>query len=95
MRMQNEVMLSLRKRTSGIVVRRVEADLLVLDLEANSIHRLNHTAGLIWENFDECGSEEALTTLLVACFLVEWDVALDDVRSTQNKLAALNLLVSA
>jgi hypothetical protein len=92
---QNARMLSLRRRTSGIVVRRVEADLLVLDLEGNSIHRLNPTAGLIWENHDECRSEEELAELLVARFVVELDVALHDVRSTLNSFAVLNLLVPA
>ena len=91
--MENKASPSLRRRSSGLEIRRIGADLLVLDLETNLIHRLNETAGLIWANHDECRSDEALTRLLVDRFAVEWEIALDDVRSILEALKESKLLV--
>ena len=93
--MHNEVAPSVRRRTSGLEIRRIGTDLLVLDLETNLIHRLNETAGLIWDTHDECRSDEELTRLLVDQFAVEWEIALRDVRTVLDALRESNLLVPA
>lgn len=50
-----------RSRTSGLVLKEVEGELLIYDLESNKAHCLNETAARIWRH---CDGE---TTVAEAC----------------------------
>jgi len=41
------------KRRDGLILRKVQQDLLLLDTEFNQIHQLNETASFIWENWEQ------------------------------------------
>ena len=77
------------------MVREVGGDLLVLDVEADKVHQLNVTAGLIWRMCESETPPEATAQLLAERFDVDAEVALNDIRKTVAELRALNLLVDA
>lgn len=76
-----------------MMVREIGDDLLVLDVEADKVHQLNVTAGLIWRMCESETSPEATARLLAERFDVDAEVALNDIRKTVAELRALNLLV--
>jgi hypothetical protein len=88
-------MLTLRRRLGPILVRELDADLLLLDADSDQIHQLNSTARFIWQRCDGKQSAEEIADLLASEFAVESRVALKDVIETLGKLQALNLLVDS
>jgi hypothetical protein len=88
-------MRTLRKRLQDVIVRDVDREVLLLDLESNQIHQLNQTASFIWRSCDEAPSTEEIAKLLVQEFDVEEHVALRDVIETLGRLRALNLILEA
>jgi hypothetical protein len=83
----------LRWRVSGLMVREVDGEVLLLDTESDQIHQLNRTASLIWRKCAEAASADEIATLLAREFDVEGDIALRDVTETLSRLRALNVLV--
>jgi hypothetical protein len=83
----------LRKRLSTLLVREVDPEILLLDVEADQIHQLNQTASFIWRRCEEVGSPEEMAALVAAEFNVAQDAVLKDVIEMLNKLRALNLVV--
>jgi hypothetical protein len=88
-------MLRLRKKEGPVMVRELDADLLLLDVDSDRIHQLNRTARFIWQRCDGKQTAEEIADLLATEFAVESRVALKDVIETLGKLQALNLLVDA
>ena len=81
------------KRRDGLIVRKVQQDLLLLDTEFNQIHQLNETASFIWENWEQVPDPVEIARLLAQKFDVEEQVVLNDVSAIVGRLQELNLLV--
>jgi len=81
------------KRRDGLILRKVQQDLLLLDTEFNQIHRLNETASFIWENWEQVPDPVEIARLLAQKFDVEEQVVLNDVSAIVGRLQELNLLV--
>jgi Coenzyme PQQ synthesis protein D (PqqD) len=84
-----------RRRPDGVTVREVEGDLLILDLDAGQIHKLNQTASHIWRHLDAAPAPEQLARILGEAFEVEEEVALMDVLETLRRFRELNLITEA
>ena len=81
------------KRRDGLILRKVQQDLLLLDTEFNQIHQLNETASFIWENWEQVPDPVGIARLLAQKFDVEEQVVLNDVSAIVGRLQELNLLV--
>jgi len=81
------------KRRDGLILRKVQQDLLLLDTELNQIHQLNETASFIWENWEQVPDPVEIARLLAQKFDVEEQVVLNDVSAIVGRLQELNLLV--
>ena len=81
------------KRREGLILRKVQQDLLLLDTEFNQIHQLNETASFIWENWEQVPDPVEIARLLAQKFDVEEQVVLNDVSAIVGRLQELNLLV--
>ena len=81
------------KRRDGLILRKVQHDLLLLDTEFNQIHQLNETASFIWENWEQVPDPVEIARLLARKFDVEEQVVLNDVSAIVGRLQELNLLV--
>jgi hypothetical protein len=81
------------KRRDGLIVRKVQQDLLLLDTEFNQIHQLNETASFVWENWEQVPDPVEIARLLAQKFDVEEQVVLNDVSAIVGRLQELNLLV--
>jgi hypothetical protein len=81
------------KRRDGLILRKVQQDLLLLDTEFNQIHQLNETASFIWENWEQVPDPVEIARLLAQKFDVEEQVVLNDVSAIVGRLQELNLLV--
>lgn len=83
----------LRRRLSGVMVRQVGEELVVLDTESNQIHQLNRTALFIWQKCDEIRSSEGIAKLLATEYDISYGVAEVDVIQTLLRFRELNLIV--
>ena len=81
------------KRRDGLILRKVQQDLLLLDTEFNQIHQLNETASFVWENWEQVPDPVEIARLLAQKFDVEEQVVLNDVSAIVGRLQELNLLV--
>ena len=81
------------KRRDGLILRKVQQDLLLLDTEFNQIHQLNETASFIWENWEQVPDPVGIARLLAQKFDVDERVVLNDVSAIVGRLQELNLLV--
>ena len=59
-----------RRRPDGVTVREVEGDLLILDLDAGQIHKLNQTARDVWRHLTQ-RPPRAVSRILGEAFEVE------------------------
>ena len=83
------------KRREGIISRRVQRELLLLDTEYEQVHQFNESASFIWDTWDQVSDEAELAKRLAQKFDVEENVALNDVIAIGGRLRELNLLVDA
>jgi len=81
------------KRLDGLILRKVQQDLLLLDTEFNQIHQLNETASFIWDNWEQVPNPVEIARLLAQKFDVEEQVVLNDVSAMVGRLRELKLLV--
>ena len=84
---------AMRKKVTGVTIREVDRDLLLLDTGTQRIHQLNATASFIWRCCGEVDSAEEIARLLTAEYAVEDQVALRDVAETLGRLRELQLVV--
>src|SRR6266850_95903 len=82
------------KRRDDLILRRIQRELMLLDMEFNQIHQLNETARFIWDKWEEVPNAVEIAKLLAQKFDVEEHVALNDVSAMVDKLRELNLLVA-
>ena len=81
------------KRRDGLILQKVQQDLLLLDTEFNQIHQLNETASFIWDNWEQVPDPVEIARLLAQKFDVEEQVVLNDVSAVVGRLRELKLLV--
>jgi len=86
---------AIRPKLTGVTVRPVEDELLLLNTETQRIHQLNPTASLIWRCCGEAASEHEIACLLAAKYAVDEDIALKDVAETLRQFHELGLVVEA
>ena len=86
-------MTRLRKRLTGVMIREVDEEVLLLDTESDQIHQLNQTASFIWRNCSEATSAEEIAARLTMEFDVGKDAALKDVIEVLGRLQALELII--
>jgi hypothetical protein len=79
-------------RTSGILVREVDGEILLLDTESDQIHQLNSMASLIWRNLKEGASASEIARRLAEQFDVDENIAFADVEDILGKLRALKVI---
>jgi len=84
-----------RSRQQGVVSRRSDEELLLLDTDADKIHQLNPTAGFIWEKLTEGRSDAQIAQMLCDAFDVSLDQARADVEATVRAFREQGLLSSA
>ena len=84
-----------RRRTSGLMVREVEGEVLILDTESDQVHQLNSTASYIWNRCDGATSAEEIAKGLANEFEAGDDKHLQDVLDTVETLKGRKLLEEA
>jgi len=75
------------------MVREVDGELIVLDVETDKVHQLNASASFIWRLCEEGQPPEAMAQRLAERFDVAEDVAFQDTRDIIGQLRALGLVV--
>jgi hypothetical protein len=83
------------KRRSGVSIRAVEGELVVLDLEAEQVHQLNPTASFIWQRCDGQRTVGKIADELAGSFDVDPDTAREAVIGALRRLDELGLLDQA
>ena len=81
-----------RSRQQGVIARRSDEELLLLDTVADRIHQLNPTAGFIWEKLAEDCSDAQIAQMLCDEFDVSPDQARADVEATVHLVREQGLL---
>ena len=79
-------------RRMNVNVRFVDNEFIVLDRQSGLIHRLNRTAGYIWERCNGRSTTLDIASQLARDFEVPSDVATADTLSCVEQLQTLNLL---
>lgn len=79
---------------SGVLVRELGDELLMLDTEADRIHRLNPTAAAVWRLHAEGATVEAIALALTERYDVPSELALADVHAMMTKMMGLGLLAT-
>lgn len=82
------------KRRTGLNVRKVGAESVILDKAGGLIHQLNPTATYIWEQCDGAATPESIVTRLIQVFQVDPADATRDVATLLAEMKRLNLLES-
>lgn len=83
------------RRASGLMIREVDGEVLVLDTESDKIHKLNTTASFIWHRCDGSVAVEEISEELAEAFGIGQDIARKDVLDAVKALEALNLIEEA
>lgn len=76
---------------SGVLVRELDDEVLILDTVADRIHRLNSSAALVWRMDEDGASERAIADALIEKYDVSPDRALTDVRDMIRTLRRLDV----
>ncbi len=82
----------LRIRTENLSWRKVDSEVVVLDLKANSYLSINESGIPLWELLTEGTTLAEMTARLVSDFTVDYDRARGDVENFVELLTARNLL---
>jgi len=81
------------KRLDGLILRKVQRDLLLLDRVSHQVHQLNETASFIGDNWEQVPDPVEIARLLAQKFDVAEQVVLNDVSAMVGRLRELKLLV--
>jgi len=79
-------------KRDDLMARRVQDELLLLDMKSQRIHQLNETASFIWDMWNQVPDTKEIARLLAQRFDVDEDMALSDVTGIVAKLRELKLL---
>lgn len=77
---------------TGLLVREVEGEVLVLDTDADLIHQLNPSASMIWRLHAEGMGANEIAIALVSAFAIDEDTANRDVESALGQFRELQLI---
>ncbi|MFO1152691.1 MAG: PqqD family protein [Rhodospirillales bacterium] len=77
---------------SGMLVRELGDEILVLDVEGEQVHQLNTSASRVWRLYDDGASVEGIVEKLVAEFDVNKERAHHDVLDVLSQFRALSLI---
>jgi hypothetical protein len=77
---------------SGVLVRELADEVLILDTVADRIHRLNPSAAVVWRMYEAGAEDLAIADALAATFEVSAEAALTDVRQTIETLRRLDVV---
>ena len=80
---------------SGLVIRVVDGEAVVLDRANDQVHRLNATATCVWNQCDGSRSVEEVAAVVAATFAADPERVLTDTRGVVDQLRELGLLVEA
>ena len=80
------------RRKSGLLIREVDGEILILDPERDQVHQLNASASLIWRHYDNGTEIEEIAKTLVMEFDLDEDKAECDVRAALEDLRRLELI---
>ncbi|MDZ5461424.1 PqqD family protein [Azohydromonas lata] len=78
--------------STGMIVRDVDSEVLILDTVSNHIHQLNETASIVWRLQREGCTAPDIAAALAQDFAIDESRALADVHDVLQRLASLNLL---
>lgn len=81
-----------QRRDAGLICRVADGEVVLLDADANYVHRLNSTAGLIWTACGCAQSVPALVRILAEAYSADAATLQRDVVETVERLQALGLL---
>jgi hypothetical protein len=84
----------LRKRTTGLMVREVQDEILLLDTVADRVHKLNPTATVIWRECCVAASPAEIALKLASLYEVDQHSALKDVNDTLEQFRTLGLILT-
>lgn len=84
--------MELRLRTDSIVWRKLEDDVIALDLQGSAYLRLNASGAFLWEMLAEPTTSEILTSRLAETYGIPSEKATRDVDEFIAKLVELELL---
>jgi hypothetical protein len=76
----------------SLVVRKLDGELLILDLRLNRIHQLNTTAALVWNEARKGEHAEGIAMRLVSRFDIDRQTAITDSMQALGDLNRLQLL---
>jgi Coenzyme PQQ synthesis protein D (PqqD) len=82
----------LPKRRSGLLIRIVDDEAVILDRDADNVHRLNITATAIWNLCDGDASSQVIAERVAADFGRSADEVLPDVIDVLERFRVLGLL---
>jgi hypothetical protein len=82
----------MRARSEGVTWRKVDSQIVILDLEDSCYLRTNAVGAVLWERLQTESSLEELVTLLVETYEVDEETASRDTKQFIEDLAANNLL---
>ena len=80
------------KRDTGLVVRDIGDELLLLDLASNQVHQLNRTASFVWRQCGSRASVEEIRGAVLAAFDIAEEVVDKDLPSILQTLERLGLV---
>jgi hypothetical protein len=86
-------MASICNRMGSVVVREIDGEVLLLDLDSSQIHQLNETASFVWRSCREAVSVQEIADQFGERFGVDWKTASKDVEDVLERLQSLNLIV--
>lgn len=72
---------------------KMEETIIVMKKDDNSLHVLNETASLIWENIEDSSVDDIVKDIVSKYIDASADVVLKDVNKTINNLVEKGLLV--
>jgi len=84
-----------RRRGSGLLIREVDGEILVLDSIADQIHQLNESASMIWRLYAAGTDVPEIVETLASKFDVDKDVVERDVATALARFRELNLVRDA
>jgi methyltransferase-like protein len=90
--MRNEQDPPLPKQREGLTLQPVGDELLVLDVQSDTLHQLNPSASYIFEQCDGHTSTQAIVEGLAHCYGMEPKKIEADVEQTLEQLRALRLI---
>jgi hypothetical protein len=83
--------MALRPR-SGLSVRQVDGETVILDRDREQLHQLSETASFVWSRLDGMLTESEIARELTRAFDVSASDALRDVEHLIEELGALDLI---